>query len=47
MLREQIIPAIQEIAGRNLDNIYFLRDGAPPHYGINVNIWIRSFLIGG
>jgi len=35
MLQEQIIPAIQEIAGRNLDNIYFLQDGAPP-YDVNV-----------
>jgi len=33
MLREQIIPAI---ADRNLDDIYFQQDGAPPHYGVNV-----------
>ncbi|KMQ85171.1 transposable element tc3 transposase [Lasius niger] len=33
MLREQIIPAIQNIAGENLDDIYFQQDGAPPHYG--------------
>jgi len=36
MLREQIIPAIQEITGRNLDDIYFQQDRAPPHYDINV-----------
>jgi len=36
MLREQIIPVIQEIAGRNLDDIYFQQDGDLPHYGVNV-----------
>jgi len=32
-LREQIISAIQEIAGRNLHDIYFQQNGAP-HYGM-------------
>jgi len=40
MLREQIVPAIQEIAGRNLENIYFLQDRAPPHYDINVRQYL-------
>jgi len=40
MLREQIIPAIQEIAGRNLDDIYFQQDGVPPHYGVNVRQYL-------
>jgi len=33
VLQEQIIQAIQEIAGRNLDDIYFQWDGALP-YGV-------------
>jgi len=40
MLREQIISAIQEIAGRNLDNIYFQQDGIPPHYGVNIRQYL-------
>jgi len=38
MLREQIIPTIQEIAGRNLDDIYFQQDGAPFYYGVICNV---------
>jgi len=40
MLREQIIPAIQNITGKNLDNIYFQQDGASPDYGVNVRQYL-------
>jgi len=30
LLQEQIISAIQEIAGQNLNDIYFQQDEAPP-----------------
>jgi len=44
MLREQIIPAIQETIGRNLDNIYFQQENILITILMYVNIWIRSFL---
>jgi len=37
MLWEQIISAIQKIAGRNLNDIYFQQDGTP-HYSVNVRL---------
>jgi len=50
MLREQIIPAIQEIAGRNLNDIYFLleiENRIELLFIINVHQYLmRSFLIG-
>lgn len=40
MLREQIIPAIRNTTGGDLDAIYFQQDGAPPHYGVNVRRYL-------
>lgn len=42
MLTNQIVPAIQEIAGDEFDNVWFQQDGAPPHYR---NI-VRDYLNG-
>lgn len=42
MLREQIVPSIREIAGDNMDEIYFQHDGAPPHYGVNVRQYLNE-----
>jgi len=48
MLREQIIPAIQEIADRNLDDIFSSRIKLLfITVLMYVNIWMKSFLIGG
>jgi len=46
MLRGQIISAIQEIAGRNLDDIYFQQDRAPPHYSVNVHQYLDEIFPG-
>jgi len=42
MLREQIVPAIRDIAGGNMDEIYFQQDGAPPHYGVIVRQYLNE-----
>lgn len=36
MLRNQIIPALQNIAGDNFGTLWFQQDGAPPHFGLDV-----------
>lgn len=45
MLREQIIPAIQNIADENLDDIYFQQGGASPHYGVNVRQYLDEVFL--
>lgn len=40
LLMHSIIPAIQQIVGENMNNVWFQQDGAPAHFGINV----RNFL---
>lgn len=42
MLRDQIIPAIRNLTGGNLDEIYFQQDGAPAHYGIHVRRYLDA-----
>jgi len=42
MLREQIVPAIRDTAGGNMDEIYFQQDGAPPHYGVIVRQYLNE-----
>jgi len=44
MLREQFILATQEIAGRNLDDIYSQPDRAP-HYGVNVHQYFDEIFL--
>lgn len=36
MLRNQIILALQQIAGEQFNVTWFQQDGAPPHWGLNV-----------
>ena len=46
MLRDQIIPAIQAIAGENMNNIYFQQDGAGPHYHQQVRAYLGKIFNG-
>lgn len=36
MLRNQIIPTLQNIAGDNFGTLWFQQDGAPPHFGVDI-----------
>lgn len=42
MLRDQIVPAIQAIAGYNFEHTWFQQDGAAPHYGRNVRNYLNA-----
>lgn len=42
MLRNEIVPAIRQIAGQNFEAIWFQQDGAPAHYGINVRNYLNE-----
>lgn len=40
MLRDQIVPAIREIAGDDFENVWFQQDGAAPHYARDVRAYL-------
>ena len=42
LLRNQIIPAIQDIAEEAFQNIWFQQDGAPAHF----SLWVWNFFSG-
>jgi len=42
MLRNQIVPAIREIAGDNFEDIWFQQDGAASHYGQDVRAYLDT-----
>jgi len=42
MLRDDIIPAIQETVGDDFEHTWFQQDGAPPHYGLNVRAFLNN-----
>ena len=45
MLRNQIVPAIQEIVGENFENTWLQQDGAAPHYGRDVRNYLDEVFI--
>ncbi|XP_050307511.1 uncharacterized protein LOC126744196 [Anthonomus grandis grandis] len=46
MLRNEIVPVINEIAGDNFNITYFQQDGAAPHYAINVRNYLDETFPG-
>lgn len=42
MLRKQIVPAIRDIANRNMNEVYFQQNAAPPQYGVNVRQYLNE-----
>lgn len=42
LLLHEIIPALQQIVGEDLDSVWFQQDGAPAHFGINVRTLLNE-----
>lgn len=45
MLRNQIVPAIREIAGEDFNNTWYQQDGAAAHYARNVRTYLDTVFI--